>query len=195
MPNSFAVRIIVGITAVLAPLYTAYGNWQLSELMKLLATQKSSQATFVEKKYIGIVGKPLESSGELSFSAPNKLEKRTLRPKPETLILDGDRLIIERSIGHRFTLSLQDHPEMAAFVESIRGTLAGDGMTLEKFYSTKLTGTVEKWQLVLLPTRPRMLDVISRILIRGSYANVNFIEFEQADGDRSEMVVSRIVTH
>ncbi|MHB8743746.1 MAG: outer membrane lipoprotein carrier protein LolA [Sulfuricaulis sp.] len=194
MPNSFAVRIIVGITAVLAPLYTAYGNWPLSELMKLLATQKSSQATFVEKKYIGIIEKPLESSGELSFSAPDRLEKRTLRPKPETLILDGDRLIIERSNGHRFTLSLQDHPEMAAFVESIRGTLAGDEMTLEKFYSTKLTGTVEKWQLVLLPTRPRMLDVISRILIEGSYANVNFIEFEQADGDRSEMVVSRIVT-
>jgi hypothetical protein len=194
MPTLAPVRIIAGIIAILAPLYTAYGDWQLTELMKLLATQKSSQATFVEKKYIGIVDKPLESSGELAFTAPDRLEKRTLKPKPESLVLDGDQLIIEGADGHRHSLSLQDHPEVAAFVESIRGTLAGDSMALEKFYSTKLTGTVEKWQLVLVPTRPHMRDVITRVRIGGSYANVKLIEFEQADGDRSEMVVSGIVT-
>ncbi len=158
--------------------------------MQLLANRKSGKATFVEKKYIGIIAKPLESSGELAFAAPDRLEKRTLVPKFESLVLDGDRLTIEQADKHRLTLSLQEHPEVSAFVESIRGTLTGDRLALERFYSTELTGTVDKWQLVLVPTQPRMLDVISRIRIAGSRADVKTIDFDQADGDRSEMVIS-----
>lgn len=164
---------------------------QLADLMQLLAQTKSAKATFVEKKYIGIVDTPVESSGELTFTAPDKLEKRTLKPKAEALILDGTALTVDMA-GKRRTIRLQDYPEVAAFVESIRGTLAGDRSALEKTYKLDLTGSREKWQLVLTPTQARMSKIITRIRMQGAQADIRSIDFDQADGDRSEMVVTNL---
>ena len=59
-----------------------------------------------------MLDQPVESSGELLFIAPDRLEKRTLKPKPETMVLDGDTLTLERGQRKR-VLHLKDHPEVA----------------------------------------------------------------------------------
>lgn len=191
--NPTLPRTLVAVLLTLAAGVAMAGDVKLSELMQLLAQQKSGKASFVEKKYIGIVDKPVESSGELAFTAPNKLEKRTLKPALESLVLDGDSLTIEQADKRRFAVSLQEHPEVSAFVESIRGTLAGDRTALEKYYTIAVAGPMEKWQLQLVPTQARMAQVISRIRISGAHASVKTIEFEQADGDRSEMAITGMV--
>ena len=193
LPNSILPRTLAAALLALATGVAMAGDVKLPELMQLLAQQKSGKASFVEKKYIGIVDKPVESSGELAFTAPNKLEKRTLKPALESLVLEGDSLTIDQADKRRFTVSLQEHPEVSAFVESIRGTLAGDRTALEKYYTVAVTGPMEKWQLQLIPTQARMAQVISRIRISGAHASVKTIEFEQADGDRSEMFITGTV--
>ena len=167
------------------------GDWQLADLMQMLAQNRPREATFVEKRYLSVLDKPLESSGELSFVPPNRLEKRTLKPKRESLIVDGDVMIVEQSNRRRVTLSLQERPEVSAFVESVRGTLAGDQSALEKFYSIELSGSAESWRLSLVPRQERMAGIVSRIRIAGSQGDLTTIEFDFADGDRSEMVVAR----
>jgi outer membrane lipoprotein-sorting protein len=193
LPNPILPRTLAAVLLALATGVAMAGDVKLPELMQLLAQQKSGKASFVEKKYIGIVDKPVESSGELAFTAPNKLEKRTLKPALESLVLEGDSLTIDQADKRRFTVSLQEHPEVSAFVESIRGTLAGDRTALEKYYTVAVTGPMEKWQLQLIPTQARMAQVISRIRINGAHASVKTIEFEQADGDRSEMFITGTV--
>ena len=191
--NVAHIQAIVGAILTFAFSVAGADAWQLPELMQLLAQSKAGKATFVEKKYIGIIDKPIESSGELAFTAPDKLEKRTLKPKPESLVLEGDSLTVDQPGKHRFTVRLQEHPEISAFIESIRGTLAGDRLALEKFYTLELTGSAEEWQLVLIPTQARMTDIISRIRIGGSRADVKTIYFDQGDGDRSEMFITKVV--
>jgi len=187
------IRAIVGALLTLSTSATLAGDWKLADLMQTLAQHQAGRASFVERKYIGIIDKPLESSGELAFTAPDRLEKRTFKPKPESLVLEGDKLTIDQPGNRRHTVSLQEHPEVSAFVESIRATLAGDRFALEKFYTLELAGSAESWQLLLIPTQARMTDIISRIRIGGSHANVKTIDFEQADGDRSQMVITKIV--
>jgi hypothetical protein len=92
--------------------------------MSTLAQNRSGHATFTETKYLSIASRPVESSGELVFVAPDHLEKRTLSPKPENLVVEGDRVSVERG-GHRYTLGLDQYPEVGAFIESIRATLDG----------------------------------------------------------------------
>ena len=186
------LRAIVGTLIALTGPAAVAGEWRLPDLMQLLAQHKAGKARFVEKKFIGIIDKPIESSGELAFTAPDRFEKRTFKPKPESLVLEGDTLSVDQPEKRRLKVSLQDHPEASAFVESIRGTLAGDRSALERFYALELSGSVEKWQLVLVPTQARMLDVISRIRIGGSHGRLRTIDFEQADGDRSEMLITNI---
>ena len=189
--NVTRIRTIVGAIFILAFSVARADGWQLPELMQLLAQNKAGKASFVEKKYIGIIDKPIVSSGELAFTAPDKLEKHTLKPKPESLILDGDSLTVDQPGKNRLTFSLQEHTEVSAFIESIRGTLAGDRLALEKYYTLELTGSAEEWQLVLTPTQKRMAKIISRILIGGAQSSVKTIYFDQSDGDRSEMVITQ----
>ena len=99
-------------------------DWTLDRLMSTLARNKSGRATFTEIKYLSIAEQPVESSGELVFIAPDHLEKHTLRPKPEHMVIDGDKLTIERN-QRKVTMPLTQYPELSAFIESIRATLAG----------------------------------------------------------------------
>lgn len=181
------------LLALFAPLPALAATLQLGDLMQLLAQTKSARASFIEKKYIGIIDKPVESSGELAFTAPDKLEKRTLKPKPEALLLDGTKLTVEQG-SRRHVIALQDYPEVAAFVESIRGTLAGDRSALERVYRLDVSGSLDKWQLVLTPAQARMAKIVTRIRMQGKRAEIDRIEFEQADGDRSEMIVTQAPT-
>lgn len=169
------------------------GDWALSDLMHLLAQQKSGKANFIEKKYIGFLDQPLESSGELSFDAPDRLEKRSLKPRPETMLLDGDKLTVTLYEKQPLNLRLQDHPEVAAMVESIRGTLCGDKAALEKSYAIDFTGPQGKWQLTLTPLQKAVSKVVRQIRIGGADANIKTITFDQTDGDRFEMTISKVV--
>lgn len=186
-------RALAGIVLSLAAGIALAGDLSVSELMRIIGQTKEGKANFVEKKYIGMVDKPLVSSGELAFTAPDRLEKRTLKPVTESLVLEGDSLTIEQADKRRFKVSLREHPEVAAFVESIRGTLAGDRQALESAYTLELSGVLDKWQLVLVPTQAQMSKLITRIRIGGVHGDVKTITFEQADGDRSEMAITKVL--
>lgn len=164
-------------------------EWQLADLMQLLAQTRSGQARFVERKYISMLDKPVESSGELSFTAPDRMEMRTLKPRKQSMLLDGNQLTLEQD-GRQKTVSLQAYPEVAAFVEGIRGTLAGDRQALEKVYRVHLLGTPARWQLMLVPREQSMVRIISRIRISGSQGEVTQVAYDHADGDRSEMQIT-----
>lgn len=164
-------------------------DWGVNDLMQLLSQQKSRKATFVEKKYIAALQEPLESSGELTFNAPDRLEKRILKPKPEAVILEGDKLLVERRNGRKLTLALSERPEVSGFVESMRATLVGNRAALEQFYRLHLEGSTEGWKLSLTPLQPQMLKILSQIHIAGARDVVETIEFLHADGDRSVMTI------
>jgi hypothetical protein len=175
--------------------HTAEGNtdWNINQLMRDLAQARPDHASFVEKKSIAILDKAVESSGELFFSAPDHLEKRTLKPKPESLIVNGGDLLIERG-RKKYHLQLQDYPELAAFINSIRGTLAGDLKALERNYRLSLDGTAERWTLQLLPLDAKMQAVLQHIHIAGVRDQVRSIEITQTDGDSSLMTIEKLGT-
>ncbi|MGT2490862.1 LolA-related protein [Cupriavidus basilensis] len=91
--------------------------------------------------------------------APDHLEKRTVAPKPgRTSLLDGDMMTVERG-GKRFVMPLQNYPEIAAFIESIRGTLAGNRNALERYYRLGIEGRATRWTLTLTPADSRMAGI------------------------------------
>ncbi|VWB54858.1 acyltransferase [Burkholderia lata] len=160
--------------------------WTLDRLMSTLAQHKSGRATFTETKYLSIATQPVESSGELVFVAPDHLEKHTLSPKPEHLVVDGDMLTVERN-NRKYTLALARYPELGAFIDSIRATLAGNRFALEQVYKVALAGRGDDWTLTLTPLDSRMLQVVSTITLDGSRDVLRSVAIRQADGDRSVM--------
>lgn len=167
-------------------------SWTVAKLMLGMSQVKKSRATFAERKYLSIMDIPLSSSGTLEYIAPDRLVKHTLRPKPEKLTLNKDKLVIQSGgAGEARTLSLQEFPSVWAFVESIRSTLAGDAETLNRFYKVSLKGHQKQWQLTLRPTDPQTKNMVNEILIMGSMDQINTIEIHELGGDYSVMSISR----
>ena len=165
---------------------TDAASWNLDRLMSTLGQKKSGRASFVETKYLSIAAEPVTSSGELVFTAPDHLEKRTDNPKPEDLVVDGDKLTIARN-GHKYTLALTQYPDLSAFIESIRATLSGNRFALEQLYKVAVTGSGDDWTLTLTPLDSRMLKTISTITLTGTRDLLHTVAIQQADGDHSLM--------
>jgi hypothetical protein len=174
------------LAVMLALPLAAPAAWSVNELFASLAKERPGRATFTETKHLALLDRPVESSGELLFTPPDTLEKRTLKPKPERVVIDRDRVTLERN-GRKQSLGLRENPAVAVLVESIRGTLAGDLAALTRSYSVGLDGTPERWKLVLRPLQPELATIAERIEIGGSQARVATVEIFQADGDRSVM--------
>jgi hypothetical protein len=172
------------------PAAAADRGWGLPQLMQSLAQVTSSAAFFSERRELRMLSEPLMSSGTLNYVAPDQLEKRTLLPKPERLSIDGGKLTIERSeTNENRTVALADFPEIGAFVESIRATLAGDLPALERYYTISLQGDASDWQITLEPKEKRLRELVKLIRIAGRGTSIRTIVSEQGDGDRSEMSI------
>lgn len=187
-PFRFLLSMLLASAMLALATPSGAATFGVDQLMSTLAQRKSGRVLFTETKYLAILDKPVQSSGELLFTAPDHLEKRTLSPKAENMVLDGDMLTVERD-GKRYTMPLQNYPELAAFIESIRGTLAGNRQTLERYYKLGLEGRASRWTLTLTPADSRMAAVVSQVRIDGSQDALDRVEIRQADGDRSVMKI------
>ncbi len=160
----------------------------LDAVMGLLAMRRHGRVEFVEQQFLAILNHPVESSGELRYDAPDRLEKRTLLPHPEDLVLAGGVLTMERG-GHSRVLDLQRYPQIQPFIESIRATLAGDRSALERIFHVDFAGDVQRWSLTLVPLDSRLTRNVKRVQIDGSRDQLLRVEIRQADGDRSLMTL------
>ena len=194
MRIDFLQRIFWMSVLVLLPGWSHAAGWGIDQLMSELAQTRYSHARFSEKKTIAMLDQPVESSGELIYSAPDRLEKRTIKPRPETMLVEGGVLTIERG-RKRHRLQLQDYPELAAFIDSIRGTLSGDRRALERNYRLRLDGSAAQWTLQLLPIRQKMQAVVKLIRVEGARDQVRSIEILQADGDSALMRIEKLAPH
>ncbi len=165
-------------------------EWGIADLMASLAEVRSDKARFVEKGFVSLLKEPVESSGTLSYERPDKVEKRTEQPRPESLRVEGDKLTLTQADGTVRSVSLSSMPEIEAYVESIRATLAGDLPALRHFYNVALEGVKDGWTLQLTPLGPDVREMVRLIVIAGSENRIGEIAVYQTDGDRSVMTIT-----
>jgi hypothetical protein len=180
-----AASLLLGAAALGAP-PPAAGD--LDALMRLLAMRQHGHVQFVEQQFLAVLNHPLESSGEMSYDAPDRLEKRTLAPRPETLVLAGGVLTVDRGKSHR-VVDLHAYPEAQPFIESVRATLAGDRGALEKLFTLEFDGSLSRWTLTLVPKDAKVKRSVAQVRIDGAQDQLLKVEIRQSDGDRSLMTL------
>lgn len=181
--------VLISLLVVVRAHADEHGVWNVEALMAARQQVKSDSATFVEHKYLRILMQRIESSGTLHYEAPDWIQKVTTKPTQETFELRGDTVSSIQRDGQRFTATLGEHPEMAALVEAMRSTLAGDLITLRQHYTVELQGSRDRWQLRLTPKERFVSEKVGEIVISGSLAALTLVEVHERDGDRSEMFI------
>ena len=160
----------------------------LDDVLHSLAARRHGEVSFIEQHFLSMLKRPVESSGELIYDAPDHLEKRTAEPHPESLVLQGHVLTVQR--GHStHVLDLKSYPQVLPLIESIRATLAGDRTALEQRFKLEFGGDQARWMLVLTPLDAQAAKAVSRVQIDGARDNLLRVEIQQPDGDRSLMTL------
>ena len=185
-------RIAVALLAIAASSLTlAAESFDLGRLTTLLARVKSGEATFVEKRRVEMLDRTLESSGRLSFRAPDSFVRETLKPRREKLAVDGNSVTM--SIGERSrTMALDASPEASVIVEALRGTLTGNRETLERLFETRVSGSAEQWSLELVPRDLRLRGQVASVRVSGRESMAREVQVLLADGDRSTMTIEPV---
>lgn len=182
-----ASHFALALTLLVTLRATAADN-DLDRLMALLAERTRGHVSFVEQNYLAVLDRPVEASGELLYERPDRLEKRTLAPRPASLMLEKGDLTIQSGRRKR-VLALHDYPQIAPFIESIRATLAGDRAALEQVFQLAFEGSLARWTLSLVPLDAKLKAVVREIRIEGARDELHTVTILQADGDRSVMTI------
>lgn len=163
----------------------------LNELMQLLGSVESANAKFVETRESALLKSPLVLQGTLVYRRPDRIEKHVRSPYDERITVEGGRLTLEnRTHNRKRAMSVSSAPGLAALIESIRATRAGDLAALQRHYALQVEGSREQWTLTLKPLDPQVAAYVSRLTLTGSEARIARIVVEEAGGDRSVMEIS-----
>jgi len=160
----------------------------LAALMTLLARRKSGEARFTEERFVRGFDSPLRSSGVLAFTAPDRFTRRTLEPRPESMVVAGNMLELERGGRKRFT-TLDTLPEVAALADAMRATLGGDGALLRKHFDVRVSGSAALWTLTLEPRERELASQVRSVQLAGQGGDLRSVELVLAGGDRSLMLI------
>lgn len=172
---------------------------ELVRLFSELGTRRERQARFTERKFSALLKAPVESSGTLVFRAPDLLEKRTVEPQRESVRIEGNVVTYEGApLGgnvQKRTFTLSDAPLLAALIESLRATLAGDLPALRRRYdvSGSAPQSQKGWQLTLVPRERALLDAVAKVVLRGTGSEVSTVEIVEASGDFTLMQITPLV--
>ena len=163
--------------------------FDLDALMQALRAVPERHARFEETKRIALLAGPIVRRGTLDYVRPDRLVMRVDTPYFERLEVAGDALTLERRSGVT-RVALASQPQVAAWIESLRATLAGDRAGLEGHFQVVLDGTAADWRMALTPRDPTLAGVVARVTIAGRAAEVVRFEMEEVKGDSTVVVIT-----
>ena len=165
--------------------------FDLAQLMQTLAQVKAGEATFTETRTVAMLERTLQSSGRLSFEAPDTFVRETLKPRRERVAVAGNTVTM--SIGSRSrSVPLDSVPEAAVIMEAIRGTLTGNRDAIERNFDATVTGSAQRWTLELKPREARLRELVISVRVSGQQALAREVAVAMADGDRSVMTIEPV---
>jgi len=184
------LAMLIGLAVtVVSTAMTAADSGALDRVLELLAQRRHGLADFEQTQFLALLKHPVHSSGVLRYEAPDHLEQLTLQPRAQRVVLDHGQLTLQ--VGrHQRTLRLQDYPQIAPLIDSVRATLAGDRPALEQQFQLEFQGDLEHWQLQLRPIDATLSASVQRIRLSGERDAVRQVELQQNNGDRSLMSIT-----
>jgi outer membrane lipoprotein-sorting protein len=175
----------------------AQAAFGLVELMRALAQVKAGEATFTETRTVVMLERSLQSSGRLSFEAPDSFVRETLKPRREKIAVIGNSVTMSIGSGtsaRSRTVPLDSVPEAAVIMEAIRGTLTGNRDAIERNFTPSVSGSPQRWSLELKPREPRLRELVIAVRLSGEQGLVREVTVAMADGDKSVMTIAPITS-
>ena len=154
-------------------------------LRRVLAVHQDQGFTsrFAETKHIGLLRRPLRSTGQLVFIPRQGLYRQLNSPFQQEMLIT-DRAIYQRyADGATETMTLTKLPAAKAFVEAFLAVFSGSWDTLHAHFYVYFSARESGWQLGLKPTHPVMAKVVSCLVLDGEQERLVALHVQETNGD------------
>ena len=178
-------RCVLLAAALLAATAASANGQDLTRLLAEFGSQRERHARFVERRFSALSKSPLQSSGTLTFRAPDFLHKVTLAPQRESVQIEGQRVTVRAdALGTApQTFNLSDAPPLAALIDSLRATLSGDLAALRRNFEIDYAPGGKEWRMTLTPRERAVREAVAKIDLRGAGPDIATIEIVDGAGD------------
>ncbi len=164
-------------------------EWDRTELMALLATTKGSEQRYTEIKQLAFLERSVTSQGRLIFSPPNRLIKQVDPPDSSHYEIIGGTMTISRPGEAEQVVSVDAHPLLRLFIDTLRALLMGDLTLLERHYSIAVTGNRNVWQLQLAPQDNQLAASVELLTITGHDRYIDQMITQEKSGDQTTLTL------
>lgn len=187
-------RALLGAGLVLTLLFlplrpSSAADDALDTMLAGLAQHPHAQVSFSEETHSQLLTHDLHSTGVLRFDAPDRLEKQTLTPTAEDLIVEGDTATIIRG-HHQSSIRLSEYPQLSSLLEGIRATLSGNRAALDQRFQLAFAVAGPGWELRLAPPPTTPHPGFKLIVLRGHGDALDNVALDQSNGDHTTIVLS-----
>jgi len=169
------------------------GDLDLEKLMHYFATSRGLEAEFREEKSLPLLVAPIVSEGVIYFAPPDRMARFARVPERSSLIVMGDRLRIEDSLGVE-EIDLAAQPTARHFVNQLLVLFRGDLEALRRDYEVVFEGGAESWLLRLTSRSARVRQLIREVTLRGRADHLDEMLVSGADGETTRTTYQRVAT-
>ena len=165
--------------------------WNKTALMALLTTTKGSEQRYTETKQLAFLEVSVVSHGLLTFLPPDRLIKQLDPPDSSRYEIIGSSMTISRPDVADQIVSIDAHPLLRIFIDTLRAVLMGDLKLLDQYYAIELMGHRGAWQLQLSPRDSQLAASVDSLMISGSERYIEQMVTQEIGGDQTTLTLHR----
>ena len=136
------------------------------EILKNIPEAKISEYAFTQDKYLADADSHLVSSGKALFVKNKGIIWKQQNPF-EIKIVINDKEFLEIIDDEVSKLSFTDNPQMFSISKLIMSLINMDIKNLSDDFKYTLDGTINHWEIRLIPIDPTLKKVFRKILLKG----------------------------
>ncbi len=146
---------------------TSYAELTFEQLKTITITPENLDGNFTQEKYLIALDVTLDSSGKFNYQRGKTIRWETLEPIQNELIMTPTEMVNKQGDNELVRMDTDSNPTISIMSEIFFSVLTAEWEKLSEYF--QLSGTLdgEEWQAKLVPLDKTILQVISRVELKG----------------------------
>lgn len=160
------IRVLLLATIFLLPI-TSYAELTFEQLKTITITPENLDGNFTQEKYLVVLDTTLDSSGQFNYQRGKTIRWETLEPIQNELIMTPTEMVNKQGDHELVRMDTDANPTISVMSVIFFSVLTAEWETLSEYF--QLSGTLdgEEWQAELVPLDKTILQIISRVELKG----------------------------
>jgi len=156
----------------------------IEQLNKIVTAPEYLEGRFSQEKYLSELDATLSSSGVFSYQRDKSIRWETIEPIQNILMMSPQNIINMQGGIEIAKMDLKSNPAVAIFSDIFFSVLTAEWDTLSTYFSLSGALAEQQWQVELIPVDKTMMQVMSRVALKGDTLLRELIFYEK-NGDRT----------